>query len=184
MFAIELGLVSHRFGRRGSVKRLLEYAQYLFRFRWLHQYLRDAAGCRQVAGLPLQESGGVEDHVGIRDLGVGAQLPNELVAVHRRHQDVANHEVRPYRAHLGKGQVTVRGFQRLVTGVLQQRDEQVAIWRMVVDDKHFGHGLRLSFNGSPREAAHATRQAGRSRSGSRSSPARSASTGSHRSLPS
>jgi len=39
----------------------------------------------------------------VGDCRVGSQLPDELIAVHRRHQDVANDKVRTLGARIGQG---------------------------------------------------------------------------------
>ena len=138
-----LAIEFRRDGRRDGLARIREPfvdgGQDVLGVARLDQHAGDAAGAGEVARVALAVVRGVEDDFGGRERRVRAQAAHELVTVHRRHQHVRDDERRPLRPHDLERVGAVRGLERLVSPILEQRDHQLAVRRVVVDDKNLGH---------------------------------------------
>ncbi len=117
----------------------------------LDQHARHAVRERQVLRLLRAEVGGVEQHHGARGGRVELQPPRQLVAVHLRHQDVGDDQLRPVLARALQRLPAVGGRHHAVPGGLEQRRHRVAVRPVVVgyeDRRHAFHGQaphRVSF---------------------------------------
>src|ERR1035438_3382640 len=93
MLAVELVGRSLRWRRYGrEPERGLHGLENLLRFRWLGNHGRYAAIASQCLCLLLVVVRGPEDHASLQNARVGTKLVNKLIAIHRRHQDVGNHQ--------------------------------------------------------------------------------------------
>ncbi len=108
MIAVELA----RLGRRALQCRAqgegrIDFAENGFRVARFGQDIDNATAAREGLRLSLVVGGGVEDDRHVVALAVFAQPPDELEAIDRRHQNVADHEVRVVLRDLGQRLVSI-----------------------------------------------------------------------------
>ena len=126
------------FGRRRSHRRLghaqdpVNHLEDLFRFGRLGDDVRDAALHCESTGLGFKIGGAVEYNRNPGKLRILPQSPDELESIHRRHEQVGDYQI----GHLGlrQGQCfgAVAGLAKLMSGVAQDRDQQIARGRVVI----------------------------------------------------
>ncbi len=100
-----------------------------------------AAGLGQFARLRLAVGGGVEDDRGGRDRRLRPKLPRELEAVHGRHQDVGDDQLRPFGAHDLERGGAIGGLHQCVPGMAEQRQQELTIEGPIIDNENFCHRL-------------------------------------------
>jgi hypothetical protein len=127
MLAIERVRIGGAVGDLVRAQRARNRLQDFLRLARFGQHQRHAARMRELSRLGLHERGRVEHDMGTRDVAVGAQLPDEFIAIHARHQDVADHQLGPFgtckRERLG----TVGGFDEAMPRIAEQGGYEIAI---------------------------------------------------------
>ena len=129
-------LIDHRRDGAGRLARqhVFDGIQYIDGFARFGQNVRHVAGIGQRPRLPLVVVRRVEDDLDRRERRIGAQLPHQLVAVHRGHHDVGDHELRIHGARQNQALAAVAGFEHLMPLILHQGHHQLAVGGIVVDD--------------------------------------------------
>ncbi|MNM31227.1 hypothetical protein D3C81_417990 [compost metagenome] len=122
--------------RGGQAQCLVDRARDDIGIGRLGQHPAHAAGLRQQGRFFFAVGGRVEDdgHVGQR--GVFMHARDELVAIHVRHEDVGDDQVRPLGAHDVERIGAVGRFQQAVAAVAQQGCEEFAVQHMIIDDQY------------------------------------------------
>jgi hypothetical protein len=82
---------------------------------------------------------GVQDDRRFAELGIRSQLPREFVAVHGRHEDVGNDEIRLLGPSRRKTVETIGCFDQQMTLAIEQCHAQLAVRGVVVNDQDFRH---------------------------------------------
>ncbi len=99
----------------------------------------------EVAGKPfvlgLCVSGGVDQERNAGQLSIGLPLPQQGVAVHRRHEQVADHDVGRLAASAVEGHCTVLGLGHFEAVGTKQRSQEVPVLLVVVDDQRMPHSV-------------------------------------------
>jgi hypothetical protein len=128
--------------RRGSGRRQaqlgVDRVHDVLRVGGLAQHRVHAAAARHGGGLALGIHGGVEDDAGGGQFAVGAQALHELVAVHGRHQDVGDDQVRAL-ARTSSGRRRRLRPRAGGGGEAEQGQQVGAVAGPVVDDEDGGH---------------------------------------------
>src|SRR2546421_9574237 len=88
---------------------------------------------------------GVEDHLSAGDGHIRPELPHEFETVYRRHEDVRDDERRTLSACERQALSSICGFDDFVPLVSEQRDDQLAIHRDVIDNQYLRHRVRLEY---------------------------------------
>ena len=127
-------------------ERLLDGGQDVLRLAGLEQHLGHAAGLGKAQGFFLVIVGTAKDHLRGRQAMVGAQLPHELKAVHGRHQDVGDHQVRPLGTDQGQRLGAIGRLQRLMAAVPDEGHHQGAVGGEVIDDEDLCHAVRAGYS--------------------------------------
>ena len=70
---------------------------------------------------------------------IEAQLSDQLVAVHDRHEDVRNDEVWTFSLHQGQSLLAIDSLEQTMALITQQRDQEVAIRVEVVNNQDCRH---------------------------------------------
>src|ERR1700676_4962413 len=109
-----------------ELERALPRFENLLRFRWLGNHGRYAAVASQCLCLLLVVVRGPEDHASLQNARVGTKLANKLIAIHRRHQDVGNHQVGPFRPGESEGLSPIGSLKQAVMRVTEQYDHELA----------------------------------------------------------
>ena len=120
---------------------LLDGRQDVLRLAGLEKHLGHTTGLGQAQGLFLEVMRAAKDHLRRRQAIVGAQLPHELKAVHGRHQDVGDHQVRPLGTDQGQRLGAIGRLQRLVAAVPDERDHKRAVGGEVINDEDLCHAV-------------------------------------------
>ena len=68
-------------------------------------------------------------------LRIETKLPDELIAVHHRHQHVGNHEIEMLSLDGGKPFAAIRRLEHPVSLITQERDQEFPVAREVVNDQ-------------------------------------------------
>lgn len=105
-----------------------------FRLTGLSNKKRNPASSAQGTGLRLQKGRTVEDHRDIFQQRMLAEGRNELVAIHGRHQDVGDDEVRLSEPCLSQSLFTIARFNHLMPGGRQQGYVELASIFIIIDD--------------------------------------------------
>src|SRR5690349_13769440 len=92
----------------------------------------------EILRVTFPKHGRAEDYGRVRDVGSGPQTTNELVAVHRRHEDVGDDQVGAVGRDEHERLAAVRRLANGVTGVLEDFYQQTAIGGIVVNDQDLG----------------------------------------------
>src|SRR6266702_2359025 len=149
--------------RRDRVLRhaqgLVYNLQYLFRLGWLNKHVAHATGFGQGACFPLMVAGGEKDHCGAGDCWIVAQLADELIAVHHRHEHIGDHQVRVLRADLRQCIRTIRGLQQEMSAVAQESGKELPVQGSIVRYQNFCHGY-FTFGICKRESTTSSSDAG------------------------
>ena len=105
----------------------------------LGQHPAHAARLRQQDRFLFAVGGRIKNdgHVGQR--GVLVHARDEFIAVHVRHEDVGNDQVRALRAHQFQRVGAIRRLHQAVAAVAQQGGEEFAVQHMVIDDEYAGY---------------------------------------------
>ena len=123
-------------GRRmrlpGSRGHLANHRQQSLRFGRFHEKAVGAAASGQVLVLGVGVGAGVDEHGQVAQAGIGADLAAELEAVHHRHEDVADHQVKRFGAEHGQGLAAVCGGAHAVAVPLEENLQQVAALVIVI----------------------------------------------------
>ena len=106
------------------------------------QHRGDAAALGHRHRFVLGVHGRKEDHPGRGQSRIGAQLLDELVAVHGGHQDVGDDQVGMVAPRQGQGLGAVFGLQQAMACVAEQGAQEGAVARPIVDDQDRGHQHR------------------------------------------
>ncbi len=114
-------------------------AQHRFRLGWLGEDARDPTVLRELLRLGSVVVRRKEDDRRRGKRGVCAQLANEFVAVHRRHQYLRNHEVRMLEARDGERLRPAARLEQAVTVIAEQRHQVFPVLDAIVDDQNLGH---------------------------------------------
>ena len=136
MLALEIGL--RRCGDFFLTERFGHDAQHRFRLRRLGQDVRDTAVLGELLRLGSVEVRRTEDDWRRTKGRVRAQLANEFVAVHRRHQDVRNHEIRMLDARDGERLCPTARLEQAVTVIAEQSHQVLPVLGAIVDDQNLG----------------------------------------------
>jgi hypothetical protein len=105
----------------------------------LAQHRGHAAAGRHRHRFALGVHGREEDDARVFQRRLGAQLLDELVAIHRRHQDVGDDEVGQFGARDGQRAGAVFGFEDAVPGQAEQGAQIAAVAGPVVDNQNGRH---------------------------------------------
>ena len=103
------------------------------------QRVRDAAVPRQLLRLRAVVMRRVEDDRCRGQRRIRAQPADEFVAVHRRHQNVRNHQVRTFDASQRQRMCAIVRLDQAVPVITEQRHQVFAVHRKVVDDQDGRH---------------------------------------------
>ena len=133
--------VGARLGRdlvaRGE--RGLHLAQDFVVVRRLDEHARHAVRLRQGLRVLAAEVGGIEHHRRLGGARVGAQVAGELVAIHHRHQDVGDHQLRVRFPRPRQRFPAVGGADDVMPSELEERRQRLAIRAVIVRDEDGGH---------------------------------------------
>ena len=142
-------LAAERRGREGFVRRVLrsrEHAtddlEHFLRPRGLGQDIGHAGRAGHFPRFPFTVGRGVEQHGDSGSRGVETKLPDEVEAVHHRHEHVGDDQIRVVGPDGGKSLPAVRGLEEPVSLIAQQRYERPPVGRQVVDDEDGRHYLQ------------------------------------------
>ncbi len=97
-------------GFRGFAQRQIDGFEHVGRLAGLAQHARYACGTSQLGGVALVVFGGKENDGGQRSARLDAQAANQLIAVHRGHQQVGDDEVGVFRLRELQGLLAITGF--------------------------------------------------------------------------
>ena len=114
--------------------------QHVLRLRRLSDNARNAARFGQRARFLLVVVGRPKDDGRGRDSRIGAQLPHQFVAIHRRHQNIGDDQGRMFGAGGSQCVGAVGSFQQAMPAVSEECDEVIAIGRLVIDNQNGRHG--------------------------------------------
>ena len=122
-------------GRRHQSQRLVDRAHDHLGVGRLGQHPAHAACLRQQDRFLLAVGGRIKDdgHVGQR--GIGMHARDEFVAVHVRHEDVRDDQVRPLGAQYFQRVGAIGRLQQAVAAVAQQCCQEFAVQHMIVNDQ-------------------------------------------------
>jgi hypothetical protein len=93
MLTVECVAAERSSWRFAKAESSIHRAENYFRVAGFVEDERDAAGAGERARFAFEIVSRAENHPGVRDSRGGAQLPHELEAVHRRHENVSDDEV-------------------------------------------------------------------------------------------
>ena len=140
VFSIEVLAIELRWRRRGfCVEHRAHGGQNGAHRARLREDGRHAALARQRLGLTLVISGAIEDDRNVGHVRDVADLTHQLVAVHRRHQDVADDQIGAIAVQGSKGIGAIRGFEYPVAGGRQDCRQQLPVDRSILDDQNGSH---------------------------------------------
>jgi hypothetical protein len=103
--------------------------------------MRHAAGLRQRPGFTFTVVRGVEHHWNRARGGIEAQLLDQLIAVHHRHEHIGNHQIRVFGPGKGQADGAVGGFEQPMALRAQQQHQHQPVHGEVVDDEYGRHVL-------------------------------------------
>ena len=113
----------------------------------LRQDVGNPAGQRKRPRLALAVVRGIEHH-GDRTRGrIETKLPDELIAVHHRHEHIGNHQIGVIGLDGSKSLASIRRLEHPVPLMTQERDQEFPVGRKVVNDQN---GRHISLGGTLR----------------------------------
>jgi hypothetical protein len=124
-------------GARGQHR--LDLAQNLRVLRGFEQHARDAVRLCERLRVPAAEVRRIEDDRHARGGRIGLQAPRELVAVHRRHEHIRDHEVGSCLLRALETFAPVHRARHAMTRSLEERSKRLAVRAVVVGDEDGGH---------------------------------------------
>lgn len=142
MLAIDIRMLKRSARRpRLRIEHRIERRTDHIRRAGLRQNVNHSALMRERARFTLVVRRGVEDHRRRRKSGNPAHAAHERVAVDRRHQNVADDDVRADLRQRVERFVAVRGFDNLVALCSKDSRQEVPVERSILDDQNGGHDL-------------------------------------------